>query len=197
MAGIPGAVRARHMKTLVAGVDALPAADAAAVRARVGPAALAQIADSAGPEWLPLELNAALTRALHDALGVQRSAMFFRARLGEALRAPLFKAVHDGAVALFGLDPSSWLKLVPRGWELVFRGCGAWSKPQHTAPGVAEIELRELPPLMTSDRVWPVSVAASLSALVDAGKAQGAMELTGFDAKAGRASYVLRWSAKG
>ncbi len=191
MAGAP-AVRARHMKSLLATVDRLPATEAEAVRRRVEPTVLAGIADASGVEWLPVAWNVALTRAIHDALGVERFRRFFRAEQLESFRGPLLKYVVDGVIHLLGIDLGSWVRWIPKGWGLVFRDCGSWSVGA-VEPGRATLLLDALPPECFDDAVWHDSVAASLEALLDLASSDGSLTVEGVDRAQRRVAFVLRW----
>ncbi|HET9598015.1 MAG TPA: hypothetical protein VFP65_20675 [Anaeromyxobacteraceae bacterium] len=189
------AVRARHMKTVLAAVDALAPEQAPAVRERFGAAALRAVEDASAVEWLDLGLNLSLTRAIEEVLGRAGCHRLFRSQLDEALQTPVFRAIVDGAIALFGLDPSSWARFIPSGWGLVFREVGRWSV-EHNAPGELQLALADLPPATVVDDVWPASVAASLGALVGLARAEGGVQLAAMDRGRRLARYTLAWTPR-
>ncbi len=174
MAGEP-AVRARHLKALLSFADRQPGEVAARVRQRMGPEALRRIADASGIEWLPFELDLDLTRHVHAVLGPDEFVRFFRQQTLAAFEGPLLKTLVDTAVRMFGLDPMSWARWVPMGWSLLFRNCGAWTS-ETAVPGTVVLRLSGAPAAAAGDPVWPDSVAASLSALVDMARARGRVE---------------------
>jgi hypothetical protein len=183
------------MKSLLGSVGRLPPERAAAVLAHFGGEAARAVEESTGLEWLPLGDNVRLTRAVHEALEQEACDRFFRAQLLQSFEGPLFRALADGAIHLFGLDPMSWARLVPSGWGLVFRDCGRWDVA-HAAPGEVLLTLADVPPACTVDAVWPRSVAASLSAIVDLAQARGEATLAGFEPGAPAMRVALRWSAR-
>ena len=188
------AVRARHMKALLASVDRLPAPRPGTVRAALGAAAVREVEESVGVEWLPLGPNLALSRVLDQVLVASEFDRFHRQYFGEALRGPLFRAVLDGAMGVYGPDLGAWMRFLPTGWSVAFRDCGEWSA-EPRARGDVELFLRELPAECVAERAWPSSVAACLGALVDLAGAEGAVELTGVDSRLREARFRLRWSA--
>jgi hypothetical protein len=192
MAGEPK-VRARHMKSMIAAAGRLPDGGGAAARALVRPAFLAQIEESSGVDWLPIECNLVVTRALHEVLAPAAFHLFYRDHLLESFQGPLLKTMVDAAIRIFGIDPASWARWVPKGWALVFRDGGAWTVAR-VEPGHVAFRLEGLPDACIRDRVWLSSVASSLSAIVEIAKAQGGFELTDADPVSGRASFAMRWS---
>ena len=184
------------MKTLLRHADALSTAEAAAVRAAFGAAGALAVEESSGLEWLPVQHNVALTAAIHGTLGDAAFERFFHDHTAAALSTPVFRAVVDGAIALFGLDPSSWARLLPTGWSLVFREVGAW-QVERVGRGEVEFMLSGLPQVCLTDPVWPVSVGHSLSALLDLARTKGSMTLTGIRRTTASASYLMRWEVAG
>jgi hypothetical protein len=187
------AVRARHMKTVLAAVDALEPEGAPAVRERFGAAAVRAVEEASAVDWLAFDLNLALTRRIEEVLGRAGCHRFFRAHSDESFRSPVFRAIADGAIALFGLDPSSWARLVPSGWGLVFREVGRWSV-ERNEPGEVRLALSDLPPASVADDVWPASVAASLGAIIGLAKAEGGVHLTSVERGRQVARYTVAWT---
>ncbi len=183
-------VKARHMKSLLAALDRHP--EAAAVRRRLDPRLLAAVEESSGLEWQPLQWNLELTRAVREELGGEGTHAFFRHALLEAFGGPLLGFLVDCAVRVFGIDPASWARWVPRGWALVFRDCGTWSVAE-SAPGRVAFHFDGVPAACAADRIWLQSVASSLGAIVDLARARGGVELGAVDQAAGRATYVMTW----
>jgi hypothetical protein len=192
MAGEPK-VRARHMKSMLAATGRLPGGGGAAARALVRPALLEQIEQSSGVDWLPIESNLVVTRALHEVLAPAAFHLFFRDHLLESFQGPLLKTMVDTAVRIFGIDPASWARWVPKGWPLVFKDGGTWTVDR-VEPGHVAFRLEALPDACIRDRVWLSSVASSLSAIIELAKAKGGFDLTDVDPVARRASFAMRWS---
>lgn len=182
------------MKLLLASVDRLLGDRAAVVRSILGPEAIAIVDEATGVEWLPLSVNVALSHALGAALDEEEFARFHRAHCVEAMRGPIYRAIVDGAVAIYGeSNLGGWLRFLPIAWAATFRDCGRWiTRTQEE--GRAELLLQRLPGGTLRNRTWATSVAACLDALLDTAHVEGGVTLIGFDPAGAQAAYELRWS---
>jgi hypothetical protein len=182
------------MKSLLASVDALPASQAADVLARVPPALLAAVASGHGGDWLPVEGNLALTRAIHDALGPAAFRAFFRQHTLGSFRGPLLGPVVAALVGALGGNPAAWASWVPRVWRLLFGACGTWAVEER-GPGTVKLWFEQAPAACIEDEVWLDSVAASVAALADVNRVKGDVEVLSVDRTASLAVFELRWTA--
>ncbi len=189
-------VRSRHLRSILEHVDGLPAAQRLAIRRAVGPAAVEQIESSASSDWLPFALDVDLTHAIAGVLGSAGQHRFFQEQQLASFRGPLFRALVDSATAIFGLDPGSWARWIPRGWGIVFRDCGQWVIDR-SERGVVDLALLAPPPGCLDDELWLRSLASSFSAFIIVAKTEGEFGLTGVDHDRGAALYALRWRADG
>lgn len=186
------AVRARHMKNLLGAIERLEAEESARVRAGIPDALVASVADATSVDWLPLETNLVVTRALHAGLGDARFYRFFRDQLVEAFSGPLLRVIVDAALRVFRVDATSFTSWVGRGWGLVFRDCGAWTV-ERAGPGMARLRIEGLPGACVADEVWLRSVAHSLDAFWVIARTQGEFAYSGRDVARASATYELRW----
>lgn len=184
-------VRARHLKSLIAAIDRM--ATASLVRSRIAPAVLAASEGATSIDWLPFELDLAITRAVYLAVPTQADA-FFRAHTNDSFSGPLLQGIVGAGVRLFGLHPGSWARWVPRGWSLVFRDAGEWSISEAKA-SECHLALLHLPPMAVEDQYWIRSVARSLDALCDLAKCIGRVDVVTVDPASRRAEFLLRWSS--
>jgi hypothetical protein len=184
-------VRARHMKSLLAAVDAL-AARGQAIRARIRPEELEIVAQASGADWLPLGCNVSLTRAVHAEIGQRAFEAFFREHTLRSFEGPLLGPLVKALVRMVGVDPASWAGWLPRAWGFIFRGCGTWAVEQ-TGKGRVRAWLERSPPICVLDEVWIPSVAACLGALVDVNHAVGGVEVISIDRASGVAVFEMRW----
>ncbi|HYG70401.1 MAG TPA: hypothetical protein VD838_22180 [Anaeromyxobacteraceae bacterium] len=189
------AVRARHLKQTLEGIAALP--EAAAIREKLGELLLKDIQTANGFDWLPIEHDLALVRAERDVLGPERQAAFARAVVNASFHGPLLGRLVEAAMRLAGTDPLRWARWIPRGWPLVFSGCGSWAVGDPAADGTVTLSIAPLPPALVHDEAWCRSLAASLSAIVDLAGARGGIELTRLDPEARAATFALRWTRGG
>jgi hypothetical protein len=180
------------MKSLLEAVRRLPPASSSAVLALVPAPVLAQVTESSGMDWLPLEANLVATHAVHRALGEEAFRAFFREFLHASFEGPLFRTVVAGAIRLFGMDPGDWAGWVGKGWTLVFKECGRWVVERH-GEREALLRMEALPGELAGDGVWLRSVAASLEAFFLLAKAPGEARVVEHDPVARTARLHLAW----
>jgi hypothetical protein len=186
-------VRARHLKLVLAAVDRQPSRQA--IRDRMGPALAATIEEATGFDWLPVAHDVAMAGALDEVLGPAGLATFNREMMLQSFHGPLLRALAEVATRLFGLDAGAWASWIPKGWALMFQGCGRWTVVRN-GEGEATLTVVGLPPECASDAVWPRSVASSLSGILPAVGVAGTVELEVVDPRLGTAVYIMRWEAK-
>src|SRR5512145_1370651 len=102
------AVRARHMKSLLEAIELLPPGEAERVRVLVPDPLVRSVADATSIDWLPLEANLVVTRAVHGGLGDARFYRFFRDQLVEAFSGPLLRVIVEAALRVFRVDATSF-----------------------------------------------------------------------------------------
>jgi hypothetical protein len=153
-------IRASFLRDNVASLVAL-GADADAVRARA-----AHVVDAAASastvDWLDITLDVELAEAAVATVGAQRVRGMNRALMRDALKGPLLRPIHKGALALFGRAPMRLMKFVPRGWSLVFRDAGAlaWNAE------AGRMELTGVPAVMLNAS-WLEGLAGAFEGLVE------------------------------
>ncbi len=180
------------MKNLLASIERLPAEDRDRVLMIVPEPIRTAVADATGVDWLPLEANLVVTRAVHGALGDARFERFFRDQLAEAFSGPLLRVIVDAALRVFRVDATSFTSWVGRGWGLIFRDCGEWTV-EGAGPGMARLRIEALPAPCVHDEVWLRSVSHSLDAFWVLARTEGACTCVGRDVARGVATYELRW----
>ena len=188
------ACRARHLKQLLASVARLPADQAGRIRAALAPQDVREIEDASSLEWLPAERTVELARALHDVLGEAGFHKFNRTHYAGVFREPVYAAIIQGATALFGHDPTRWMRLLPDSWTLTFRDCGAWAVERATS-GTVALRLGELPLCCVSGRSWPLSVASAVSATFEVAGTEGTVELVSVSVERREARFEMRATA--
>lgn len=171
--GIGPAVRASYLRLLLSACDEF-GPPAMAIRERLGDAHLTSI-ECAGPlVWLPIEADLALQRALAEVLGVERTREFVLAKARQFMAGSLLQNLVQTAVDLFGLDPGSLARVVPRGWMLLYRDCGRWTVTRSLDPDRnrarewREVEMRlvDLPSACASETAWVTAVGTVQHALL-------------------------------
>ena len=194
MAGERPVVRGRHMKALLTAVAAWPTGERVAPLVKV--ATLDAVARAGGLDWLPVALNLELTQAIYDGLGPLEADRFFRAQTLASFDGPILQTFVSTAVRIMGLDPASFGRWVPKGWNMIFRNTGDWEIAE-PPPGSTAVTLTlgKLPGDCADHPVWPRSVARSLEALLDLARVSGSLALQP-RAPGGRAlQFQMRWVA--
>ncbi|WP_052559006.1 hypothetical protein [Enhygromyxa salina] len=167
------AVRASYLRALLFACDEFgpPAME---IREQLGDTHQTSI-ECAGPlVWLPIEADIALQRALARVLGAERTRAFVLANLREFMAASILQNIVQTAVGLFGLDPGSFARLLPRAWGMLYRDCGRWSVSRSLDPDRArarewrEVQmcLSRLPQACASEDAWLAAVATVQHALL-------------------------------
>src|SRR5512146_1079459 len=187
--------RARHLRSILEHVARLPGPSRDAVLAAAGPRCLAAVEESASSDWLPFELDLELTHAIGRVLGPEGQHRFFQEQQLESFQSPLFRVLVDSATGLFGLDPGSWARWIPRGWGVVFRDCGQWVIDR-ADESVVHAALIEPPRGCLEDDVWLRSVASSFSAFLVIARVQGEFGLVRVDPARDAALYRMRWTPR-
>jgi len=183
------------MKALVAALEAWPGG--ARPLALLPAEALETIGAAGGLDWLPVALNLQVTQATYDGLGAADADRFFRAHTTASFDGPILQTLSSTAVRIFGLDPASFARWVPRAWHLIFRELGEWTvgsiDPSATS---VVLTLARLPADCAEHPTWLRSVARSIGALFDLAKVQGVVELPPRAHGASQAQFVLRWTRR-
>jgi len=186
--------RARHLRSIMDHVARLPEPQRSAVRDAFGPASIELIESSASSDWLPFAVDLDLTHAIGRVLGPAGQHRFFQEHQLASFQGPLFRALVDSATAIFGLDPGSWARWIPRGWGIVFRDCGQWVVDR-AGRGAVDLALLAPPPGCLDDDLWLQSLASSFSAFNLLARTEGEFTLTGVDRARDAACFALRWRA--
>lgn len=188
-------VRGRHMKSLVAALEGWPGGSRPL--ALLPAETLKTIGAASGLDWLPVPLNLQVTQAVYDGLGGADADRFFLAHTVASFEGPILQTLSATAVRIFGLDPASFARWVPRAWTMIFRELGEWTVGA-IAPGSSSVvlTLARLPPVCADHPVWLRSVSRSIGALFDLAKVQGTVELPPRAHGASQVQFVLRWTPR-
>jgi hypothetical protein len=173
---------------LVLGNDA-----ASRILADLPPQHLRRIEQASRADWLPIEIELTLTRAIRSEVGDEGLRQWSSAALKRSLDSSLFRPLLDTAVRLFGLSPLGLFKMVPQGWKRAFRGAGELTV-QPEGPGAVLVELVGLPAEL-QDRSFVLTIGTSLYALLDACKVTGSIQVVEPPPGIG-ARYRITWTAR-
>ncbi len=185
--------RARHLRSILDQARELSEPSRSKVLDAFGAGQAQRVDDAAGTDWLPFQLDLDLTHAIEAALGPEGKHAFFLRHQLASFQSPLFKTLVDSATTIFGLDPGSWARWIPRGWGVVFRECGQWVIDR-SAPGAVDLALVAPPPGSLDDEVWLHSLASSFSSFLVVARCEGEFALDRVDRARDAALYRLRWT---
>jgi len=180
------------MKSFVEAVQGLEGGLAEGIFARTRPGMLESIEQATPSAWLPLELNVELTELTSQALGPERAFDFYRRMMLAEYETSLFKSFVAMSIRMLGLTPSTFVKMTPRGWPLVFRRCGVF-RVLEQSKGYALLRVTDLPEICTRTDVWLESVRAGFASAFELTKTPGSVEWQELSLPRRRAVFVFRW----
>jgi hypothetical protein len=186
-------VRAAFTQAALAAVDGLPGDVRKRVRESIPRDALARVTGAGRLEWIPVELDMAVTEAITSVLGPERSARFWKKSLLYTMETPLLEPILAGATNLFGLVPGSLLRWAPRVWEALYRDAGVMTVSE-IGGSSALVSMSALAPALARSPAFVEAVRASLEALFAITRTAGEVRLVDVDLPAGRASFDVSWT---
>jgi hypothetical protein len=139
------AFRAGWTKLAVQGVNRLPDADRARVRAAIGKQQLERIRDAAIVAWLPGEAHLAVVDAVERALGVERAREFWRERMMRVFESTLVKSFLGSTLRLFAPSPYNVLRTSPPIYRFVTQNAGI-HEVSELEPTLTLVSFRQMPP---------------------------------------------------
>jgi hypothetical protein len=185
-------VRARHLKTTLSQVRLAPQRQA--ILAALPPGLEERIESAYGGDFLPLELDVELARAIRCGLTPDVHHEFCVGVVTRSFEGPLLGTLVQAALGMLGRDLRRLAGWIPKGWWLVFRGAGRWSIEVSAEAPEVRLRLSGLPRMCTAEDHWAVATAASLSAVCRLAGVSGRVALVGLDRELGRIDYLMRWS---
>lgn len=170
-------IRGSQVKENVASLSLLGSDLEAKIRDRLSPATLRRVEESTRLDWLPLEMDLELTETVSTVAGRDAFLRWSRTTMGNSLQGTFLGPLVDGAVAIFGLQPTGILKVATRGWNLIFRGCGTL-RYRSDARGECELHNHSAAKIMADNKLYLDGIAASLCAIFDVCRVTGVAEAT-------------------
>lgn len=185
-------MRANHIQQNVESLDLLGADVARAIKEDLGADLLARIEKASRVEWLPLDVDVALTAAVARAKGEAGVRAWSRAALNASVEAPFLRPIVKAAISLFGLTPGSLLRHAPTGWKQVYLDCGTL-RFESVADQHVRLHLDEAPLQMTESKPYLVGTAGAWEAAFDIARSQSgvvALDIT----SPTTAVFDVRWT---
>jgi hypothetical protein len=116
-------------------------------------------------EWVDVAVDVLITEAVESALGHEAMLRWSRRAIQAARDTPLLGPMFEGGLALFGVQPAAFLKLLPRGWGHVYKNCGEVSVTR-SGKGYATIQWSGVPEVIAQSDAYLAGVGASFEALL-------------------------------
>lgn len=184
--------RARHLSIMLTMIDDLPLPDRSAIGSSISDKARAAVRGGTGLSWVSMRHNVEIVEAISRRLGPARARAFFATFQQRAFKSAMMRNFVEGALRLAGREPATALRLIPAGYDLVFRNVGAWDPPQlYDECGV--MVLRRIPALCLNGSVWLESLAAALHSILTIQERVGSVELTSVDPERAKAELRFFW----
>jgi hypothetical protein len=184
------------MQSLLRGVEGLEAALRAQVLAGVAPDLPARIREATSVAWMPLAENVQLADAIANCLGEQRARPFFREVLLLEYQSSLLKPFVEGITRALGVTPAVFVKMAPRGWELVYRDCGVL-EGSVLSEHEATLVLSELPSVCVRNKLWLDAVRSTFYTAFDLSRVQGEIDWAELNFAGRRATMRFHWHNRG
>lgn len=176
--------------------------DAYAVTERLGPGVAARINERLGGEtcralaavrpddWAPVELDVALTDAIHVELGDGGLRRANREAFLAAIEGPVLRPLVTGLQRMFGLTPLALLRLAPRLWNTIYRDCGDLVLEQ--TERAHAIVLEDAPDVLLAAPSYFIGVAGVIDGCFVLTRRAGSVEIA-TDAATRRVRWRLTW----
>lgn len=185
-------MKAGHIKQNLVLGEELAGARVEDFRRVLGAKAIEEIESVSKVAWLPVALDIHLNHAIEEICGPGSNRARSRASTHESLSGGLLGPLVEGVRRVFGLNPSSVMKVLPRGWGALYRNCGV-AKVVKLDDKRAAVDFRELPPLVVNDAIYLDSVAGGFHALLDICAVEGDVTVEDPNSDAGTVRFLFVW----
>lgn len=180
------------MQCLLTGVEKLDSASQAAILGALPTRLVSEIRGATPVGWMAIADNVALADAIANQLGPVRARPFFREVLLLEYQSSLLKPFVEGISRALGLTPATFVKMAPRGWELVYRDCGTL-QGNPLSETEAQLVIRDLPVACARNELWLEAVRSTFYTAFDLSRVSGEIEWLELNLGARRASMQFRW----
>jgi len=162
----------------------------------ISPATLKRISDAAPDDWLAMELDVEVTEAVARVCGDGGVRAWGREALRKSLDGPVLGPILRSTLQLFGRNPGRLLSLLPRGFELYFRGAGTWDRVGRSSN---ELVLRweDVPEVVAQSRPTLEGYAGAFEVFPELAGIESAVDVVVEQGPDGRwaATFHCRWGA--
>ena len=182
------------MKSFLEAIDAFKPSDARSIRNLATPEMLEEVESCLPSAWLPIEMDVELTEHVSNVLGPTRAHLFYQNLTLGDYETSVFKSFIDMTVRLIGLSPSTYVKMVPHGFGLMYRDYGSFRALEREEDR-ARLLFSAIPAVCVRTPLWLESVRSSFHTAFDLTKTRGLVEWDDLDLERRRAVFSFRWTA--
>ena len=169
------AIRAGWSARVLRAVGRLDAGPRDAIVSRTGAKVVEAIRGQSAMSWLPMSDHVRLIDALVSTLGADEARALLRDTSLRNMRSSLLAASVSATLRVFGVGPLALVRMFPRGFRLITRGCGVVTVATFRDARGTEISFTQLPePLRVA--AWAISMSAVFDAAMEIGKVSGTVE---------------------
>jgi hypothetical protein len=187
---VPPELRASLVKEQLAAIDALP--DGSKIRTAVPATTIARIDEASRVDWLPIEVLLDLLEAALTTLGIDQAMSHWRRSTLRSFETPLVKPFTAGVLSLFQPTPAQVMPMVPRLYQMLYRGTGNVSV-ENAEPNLIYVVHAEMPPVMVRSNAFGKSIAASYEASLAFLRVKEPRVAMAVAPTQARVTYSLRW----
>ena len=184
-------VRARSAQDWLAYLEQRAPEAFPAVLAEIPETSRELILSAAKTEWIDVAHDRFVPHATIEVLGLDEATRLWAEFIGSHLEAPLFRGLVDAMIRLFGLSPSTFVRLTPRAWKQSFRDC-CEINVQETEERHARLAFSEVHEEIITWRAYPQSWRAVLSGVFNLTKIEGELDMK-VDVEARRIDMHWHW----
>jgi hypothetical protein len=163
------------------------------IKQQIPEAVLSQVTTAARSEWLPLELDIAVTEAVCKVAGTQNLIDWSRDALVKSADGPLIGPFVRGSLRLFGITPAGLYKLGPKIWSVVYRNCGIASY-KVVASKLVHVTIEGVPMIMRQSNAYLLGVGGAIEAPMVFCRVKGKIKLDPSLETPSSVCYVASWT---
>lgn len=189
MAGDPR-MRASYIKDNLSALGSFGADVERQVRSAI-PDTVTEIERAARVDWLPIDVDVALTRAVHQLKGTPGVRDWSRRSLLSAVEGPMLRPIVRAVVALFGLTPATVLRRAPMAWQQIYQDCGLLVC-EPVSPHEMRLRVEGARGPFLNDGAYVEGTCGTFEGAVDLGGARGVVHAH-MDPGAGRVEFTVTW----
>jgi hypothetical protein len=188
----PPQIRCRQLKDELKELKSLDAGLRNRVLKRFSQATLKAIEDTKENEWVPVKFDIELMECIDAEIGEKGLFDFCCNVFTHSTDSSMIGHFFLSALSLLKVHPSAVLRFGPLIWNSFCRNCGELSAAEK-GPGLLQLALRDLPPMVVQSRPFLIGTAGSLQALLNYSTVKGQVVLEQHSRITNSALFSVSW----